>query len=135
MPRIATTTSLLIFEQYKQCRRIRFIEGDATSLLLQKDFAAAVYLFEVPSHPRFLFFVLGWECNFMGSESGHMQSIKVLQNMVSNTTELQRKVSQRDAAWDCLGPLSWSAPVFLLAKEDFGTSLLQCPGKMFRQGS
>ncbi len=64
MPRIATTTALLLFEQYTvQHRWIRFIEGDATSLrlksYLQKDFAAAVYLFEAPSLPRFLF----WDGN------------------------------------------------------------------------
>ncbi len=62
LPRIATTTSLLLFEQYTvqvQHRRIRLIEGDATLLhlksYLQKDFAAAVCLFEAPSPPRFLF--------------------------------------------------------------------------------
>jgi hypothetical protein len=31
-------------------------------------------------------FVLGWCSNFVGSESGQKQSVKLLHNMVSNTT-------------------------------------------------
>jgi hypothetical protein len=30
---------------------------------------------------------LGWSSNFVGSESGQIQSVKLLQNMVSNTTQ------------------------------------------------
>jgi hypothetical protein len=64
MPRKATTTSLLLFEQYTvQHGWIRLIEGYAASLhlksYLQNDFAAAIYLFEAPSLPRFLF----WDGN------------------------------------------------------------------------
>jgi hypothetical protein len=57
----------------------RLVEGNAKSLLLkskmQKDFAAAVYLFEAPP---LLNFVLGSATSFVGSESGHIQSVKVL---------------------------------------------------------
>jgi hypothetical protein len=40
----------------------------------KRDFSAGVYLSEAPS-PR---------CSFEGSESGQIQSVKLLQNMVSN---------------------------------------------------
>ncbi len=32
-------------------------------------------------------FRLGWSSNFVGSESGQIQTVKLLQNMVSNTTQ------------------------------------------------
>jgi hypothetical protein len=32
-------------------------------------------------------FLLGWPSNFVGSESGQIQSVKLLQNMVSNRTQ------------------------------------------------
>jgi hypothetical protein len=34
-------------------------------------------------------FCLGWCSNFVGSESGQIQSVKLLQKMVSNTTQTQ----------------------------------------------
>ncbi len=37
--------------------------------------------------PPLLGFYLGWSSNFLGSESGQIQSVKLLQNMVSNTTQ------------------------------------------------
>ncbi len=49
------------------------------------DFAAGVYLSEAPTPPSF--FVLGWSRNFVGSESGQIQSVKLLQNVVSNRTQ------------------------------------------------
>jgi hypothetical protein len=52
--------------------------------VLQKVFAAAVYLFEASSPPNF---VLGRVSNFVGYESAHIQSVKVLQNMVSDKTQ------------------------------------------------
>jgi hypothetical protein len=64
-------------------------------------------------------FCFGVGLQFTGS--GHMQSIKVLQNM-ANTTQLQREVSQREAAW-CLawlGPLSWSAQCIFTGEGGFG---------------
>jgi hypothetical protein len=48
------------------------------------DFAADVYLSEAPS---LLGFCLGWSSNFVGSESGPIQCVKLLQNMVSNRTQ------------------------------------------------
>ena len=36
--------------------------------------------------PPLLDFCLGWSSNFVGSESGQIQSVKFLQNMVSNRT-------------------------------------------------
>ncbi len=59
---------LSVYLQLTQVRRrIRHIEGSAESLSLksnlEKDFAAAVYLFEAPSPPRFL----SWAGNFVGS--------------------------------------------------------------------
>jgi hypothetical protein len=48
------------------------------------DFEAGIYLSEAPP---LLGFCLGWCSNFVGSESGQKQSIKLLQIMVSNTTQ------------------------------------------------
>jgi hypothetical protein len=48
------------------------------------DFAAGIYLSEAPP---LLGFCLGWCSNFVVSESGQKQSIKLLQIMVSNTTQ------------------------------------------------
>jgi hypothetical protein len=50
---------------------------------LERDFAAGVHLSEAPPPPPF---VLGWSRNWVGSESGQIQSVKLLQNMVFNTT-------------------------------------------------
>ncbi len=52
--------------------------------LLQRDFEAVVFLSEAPS---LLGFCLWWSINFVGSESGQIQSVKLLQNMVSNRTQ------------------------------------------------
>jgi hypothetical protein len=41
---------------------------------LQKDFATAGYLFEAPSPSRF--FALGRVSNFLGSESGHINTLE-----------------------------------------------------------
>jgi hypothetical protein len=37
--------------------------------------------------PPLLFFCLGWSSNFVGSESGQIQSVKLLQDMVSKKTQ------------------------------------------------
>jgi hypothetical protein len=64
-------------EEKGETRR-RLIEGNAKSLRLtssqEKDFAAAVYL-PGTSSPL----VLRWSSNFVESESGPIQSVKVLQ--------------------------------------------------------
>jgi hypothetical protein len=36
--------------------------------------------------PTLLYFCLGWSRNFVGSETGQTQSVKLLQNMVTNIT-------------------------------------------------
>jgi hypothetical protein len=58
----------------------------------------------------------------MGSESGHMQSIKVLQNMVSNTTQLQRKKSkpERDREGNGLALSAGANTVFFAREGGFG---------------
>jgi hypothetical protein len=43
-------------------------------------FPAGVNISETPSRPRFC---LGWSSNFVGSESGQIQSGQLLQSMVS----------------------------------------------------
>jgi hypothetical protein len=48
------------------------------------DFAAAVNLSEAPP---ILGLYLGWFSNSVGSESGQIQRVKLLQNMVSNRTQ------------------------------------------------
>ncbi len=50
---------------------------------LQRDFVAGVS--EAPSSPRFLFG--GGLANFVGSESGQLYRLKLLQNMVCNRTQ------------------------------------------------
>ncbi len=52
---------------------------------LYSDFAAIVYLSVAPSPP--IGFCLGWCSNLVGSKSGQIQSVKLLQNKVSNTTQ------------------------------------------------
>jgi hypothetical protein len=37
--------------------------------------------------PPLLGFCLGWSSNFVGSGSGQIQSVKLLQNMISNKTK------------------------------------------------
>jgi hypothetical protein len=48
------------------------------------DFAAGVYLSKAPP---LLGFCLGWKSKLVGSESDQKQSGKLLQSMVSNTTQ------------------------------------------------
>jgi hypothetical protein len=71
---------------HPKCRRIRLIEGNAKSLReksnMEKDFSAVVYLSEALSPPRFL--SLGGRAILsVGSESGHIQNVKVLQYLES----------------------------------------------------
>jgi hypothetical protein len=47
--------------------------------------------------PSILGFCLGWSSNFVGSESGQKQSVKLLQNMVSNTIQHPGTPSQPHA--------------------------------------
>ncbi len=59
--------------------RVDFIPKSGTL-----DFASGVYLSEALQ--PLLGFCLGWCSNFVGSESGRIQSVKLKQNMVSNRT-------------------------------------------------
>ncbi len=68
--------------------KIRLIENNAKCRYLKKltskgTLRQVFYLSEAPS-PPFLFRVVS---NFIGSESGQKQSVKLLQNMVSNTAQ------------------------------------------------
>ncbi len=56
----------------------------AKKIYMLMNFASGVYL---PEAPPLLGFCLEWFSNFVGSESGQKQSVKLLQNMVSNTTQ------------------------------------------------
>jgi hypothetical protein len=53
-------------------------------VILKIYFETGANLSEALSPPRFC---LGWSSNFVGSESDQIQSVKLLQNMVSNTTQ------------------------------------------------
>jgi hypothetical protein len=68
---------------------IRLTESNAKSLRLksnlQKEFTAAVHLAEAPSSARFLYWP-GWSSNNLGSESAHLQSVKVLQYIIWSPT-------------------------------------------------
>ncbi len=70
-------------------RKIRLIEGNAKRRYLKKltfiGTLRQVFICLRPPPP--LGFCLGWCSNFVGSESGQKQSVKLLQNMVSNTTQ------------------------------------------------
>jgi hypothetical protein len=72
----------------KNHRRIRLIDGQAKSLCLksnpEKDFAAAVFF--LPSEV-FVSNLWGWSSNFVESESGPRQSVKVLQYIISRTKQ------------------------------------------------
>ncbi len=53
---------------------------------LERDFAAAIYLSEAPSPPRFLSWGASSIC--VVTESGQIQSEKLLEYMLSNTTDI-----------------------------------------------
>jgi hypothetical protein len=88
------------------------IVGNAKSLRLksdlQKDFAAAVSLFEGPS------FVLEWASTFAGSESGHIQRVKFLQNMVYGLQYNHNPPSPPPPSTHCLYVLSNHVAKFLV---------------------
>jgi hypothetical protein len=70
-------------------RQIRLIESNAKRCYIKKltykGTLRQVFICLRP--PPLLDFCLGWCCNFVGSESGQKQSAKLLQNMLSNTTQ------------------------------------------------
>jgi hypothetical protein len=69
-------------------RKIRLIENTAKWRYLKswpvKELCCSVYLSQAPSHPMFLFGVVK---QFVGFESGQKESVKLLQNMISNTNQ------------------------------------------------
>ncbi len=74
---------------YFKRRKIRLIENNAKSRHLKKLTckwtSRQVFICLMP--PPLIGFCLGWCGNFVGSESGQIQSVKLLQNMVSNRTQ------------------------------------------------
>ncbi len=58
--------------------------SSSIKIYLQRDFAKGAYLSEAPFPSRFF---LVSSSNFVGSESGQIQSFKHLPNMVSNRTQ------------------------------------------------
>ncbi len=77
-------------------RKIRLIEGNAKCRHL-KNWSYKGNLRQVficLKSPPFLDFCLGWSSNLVGSESGQIQSGKLLENMVSRTTQHQPPLTQ-----------------------------------------
>ncbi len=68
-------------------RRIRLIESNAICRYLKKLTCKGTLRQVLILSPPLLGFCMGWCSNFVGSESGQKQSVKLLQNMVSNTTQ------------------------------------------------
>ncbi len=68
-------------------RKIRLIESNAKCLKKLKCKGTLRLVFICLWPPPLLGFCLGWKGNFVGSESGQIQSVKLLENMVSNTTQ------------------------------------------------
>ncbi len=71
------------------CRKIRLIERNAKCCHGKKLTCKGTLrqVFICLRSPPLLGFCLGWKDNFVGSESGQIHSVKLLQNMVSNTTQ------------------------------------------------
>jgi hypothetical protein len=70
-------------------RLINYIDTKAKCLhinkLAYKGTLRQLFICLMP--PPLLCFWLAWPCNFVGSKSGQIQSVKLLQNMVSNMTQ------------------------------------------------
>jgi hypothetical protein len=85
------------------------------SVDLLRDFAAGVYPSEAPSPPTEI--CVGWCSNSVGSESGQKQCVKLLQNMVSNTTQLNSPLN----LFPAMHTLSvYTVLYFELGKGDWG---------------
>jgi len=85
-------------QQHLDRRKIRLVESNAKCRYLKKltckgtlqQVFICVKLLQVficLRPPPLQGFCLGWSSNFVGSESGQKQSVKLLQNMASNTTQ------------------------------------------------
>ncbi len=66
-------------------RKIRLIESNAKCHHLKKGTLREAFICLRP--PPLLSICLGWSNNFVGSESGQIQRVKLLQNLVSNRTQ------------------------------------------------
>jgi hypothetical protein len=67
-------------------RKIRLIEGNANFFVTKVTCKRPLrQLFEAPLPSKD--FVLKWASNFVGSESGHIKSVKDLLNMVSKMSQ------------------------------------------------
>ncbi len=53
--------------------------------------------------PPLLGFCLGWSSNFVGSETGQIQSVKLLQNMVTNRTQHPHPLPATHCLYQCCG--------------------------------
>jgi hypothetical protein len=69
---------------YNTGKKIRLIESNATCRQIKKFTGKGTLrqVFICPKPPPLLGFCLGWPSNFVGSEFGQIQSVKLLQNMV-----------------------------------------------------
>ncbi len=82
----------MIFHVTYSHRKIKLVEGNAKCLhpiklkkLTCKGTLRQLFICLRP--PPLLGYCLGWSINFVGSESGQIQSVKLLKNMVSNRTQ------------------------------------------------
>jgi hypothetical protein len=83
------SSEILFLERAQHRREIRMIESNAKCRYLKKLACKGTLrqVFICLRHPPLLGFCLGWLSIFVGSECGQKQSVKLLQNMVSNTTQ------------------------------------------------
>ncbi len=74
-------------------RKIRLIEGNAKCRHLKKYICKGTLrqMLILLRHPPLQWFCLRWPSNFVGSESGQIQSVKIPQNMVSNRTPIPQR--------------------------------------------
>ncbi len=83
-----TTQTFALFQLCVARRKIILIESNAKCYLKKLTCKGALrQVFICLRHPPLLGFCLGQSSNFVGSESGHGQSDKLLQNIVYNTTQ------------------------------------------------
>jgi hypothetical protein len=81
--------SLMFVFKYSIVYAVERLESNAKCSHLKKLTCEGTLLqvFFCMRPPPYLGFCLGWSSNFVGSESGQIESVKLLQNMVSNRTQ------------------------------------------------
>ncbi len=74
---------------YLDRRKIRLVDTNSKCRHLKKltCIGTSRQVFICLRPPPLLGYCLGWSINFVGSESGQIQSVKLLQNVVSNRTQ------------------------------------------------